>query len=118
MAHHLIPNTYTMEEKLAWLTHVEGLVKAEVLDLYMDSPVRICRYDEDTDTGTVLLVPSPFEDIYLRWMEAQIHYYNGEMDRYNNAIILYESLLNGFKEQYHRTHRPILGGTTGNRFLF
>lgn len=113
----LIPNTYTVVEKIHWLSHLDGVVRATVIDLYEGRPTKPFEgYGEDVSGDTVLLVSAPFEEIYLRWLEAQICYYNGEMDRYNNAILLYKDLLDGFKEHYHRNHKPLCG--SGERFLF
>lgn len=40
---------------------------------------------EDTGEDTVLLVQPPYDELYRHYVEAQIHYANGEMERYNNA---------------------------------
>jgi hypothetical protein len=64
-------------------------------------------YDENTDGDTVLLVPSPYDEIYLRWLEAMIDYNNGEYDKYNSAIQLYNTMYRGFANYYTRTHRPV-----------
>lgn len=113
----LIPNTHTLVEKVRWLSHVDGVIRSTVIGLYEGRPTEAFEgYREDVSGDTVLMVPAPFDELYLRWLEAQIHYYNGEMDRYNNAILLYKDLLEGFKDHYHRTHMPLSG--TGRRFLF
>lgn len=113
----LIPNTFTMEEKIEWLSHVDGVIRDTVVDLCEGRPKEDFEgYREDTPPDTVLLVVAPFDELYLRWMEAQIHYYNGEMDRYNNAIILYKDLLEGYKSHYMRKHKLL--SSVGGRFLF
>ena len=63
-------------------------------------------YDSLTDSQTELLVPEPYDEMYLRWMEAQIYYYNGEYDKYNNAIDLFNTAFEGYKNYYNRTHKP------------
>jgi CobQ-like glutamine amidotransferase family enzyme len=70
-------------------------------------------YDDRTDLQTELLIPAPYDKAYLLWMEAQIHYYNGEYDKYNNATDMFYEAYNGFKNHYNRTHMP-----KGKKFKF
>lgn len=113
----LIPNTYTQVEKIRWLSHVDGVVRSTIIDLYEGAPLEPFKgYGENVSGDTVLVVPYPYDELYLRWLEAQIHYYNGEMDRYNNAIILYKDLLEGFREYFHGNNKPL--SRCGNRFRF
>ena len=64
---------------------------------------------------TVLLVPAPFENIYLRWLEAQIDYANGEYTKYNNAIITYNAEYDDFAKYYARNNMPL---SAGKHFTF
>ena len=107
----LTPNVYSTEEKVRWLSQVEGLVLATV-----SSGQVFQGYDGDTDTDTEMKIPSPYDTIYLRWLEAQIHYHNGEMDRYNNAIVLYRDLLEGYQANLGRNGGA--GNGTATRFRF
>ena len=36
----------------------------------------------------------------------QNDYYNGEMDKYNNAMAMFYAAYDGFKNHYNRTHMP------------
>ena len=72
-------------------------------------------YDDSTDTSTELLVPAPFDEVYLRWLEAQIDYHNGEYDKYNNAIIMFNTVFEAYQAYYTRTHMPAM---RGRRFRF
>lgn len=109
-------NTYTQEDKVDWLSRLDIMVKKQVIDNYdgADS-VSFQGYTTDTPMDTVLLVPSPHDEMYLRWMEAQIDYHNGEYDKYNNAIILFKAAFEDFTAYYNRTHMPV---SRGRRFLF
>ena len=109
-------NTYTQDDKVAWLSRADAMVKKLIIDTHEGSEdVDFTGYDADTPLDTVLLVPSPFDEVYLRWMEAQIDYYNGEYDKYNNAIIMYNTAFEAFQSYYNRTHMPV---QKGRRFLF
>lgn len=102
-------NTYTYAEKVAWLSRLDERVEALVHGAYDRSPGALAGgpwYDAETDPDTELLIPSPFDEIYLRWLEAQIDYANGEYDKYNASIVLYNSAYTAYSDWYIRTHKP------------
>ena len=112
----LMHNTYNQVDKVAWLSELDSDVKHHIIDTHEGAEtVTFTGYDDSTDLQTELLVPSPFDSVYLRWLEAQIHYHNGEYDRYNNAIIMYNTAYDAFANYYNRTHKPV---SHGRRFLF
>ena len=112
----LIPNTYTPEDKIGWLSALDARVKVQIIDTHQQStPVYFYGYNGVMDLETELLVQEPYDEMYLRWLEAQIHYHNSEDDRYNNAIILFNNAYEGYKKQYTRNHMPL---SQGNRFIF
>jgi hypothetical protein len=74
---------------------------------------KVPGYGEDEDLSTVLLVPAPYDDIYVRWLEAQIDYTNGEYGKYNNSIAMYNAAYTAFANYYNRTHMP-----KGKKFKF
>ena len=103
----LIHNTYSQEEKVQWLSMVDASVKEQVIDTHEDPPgVTFEGYGPDTELETVLLVPEPYSDLYVRWLEAQIHYYNGEYGKYNQALAMYNAAFGAYVNHYNRTHMP------------
>ena len=112
----LKPNTYTPEDKIGWLSNLDARVKTLVIDAHEHrDPVYFYGYDDMTDRETELLVKAPFDEMYLRWLEAMIDYHNSEDDRYNNAIILFNNIYENFERHYTRTHKPL---SAGRRFIF
>ena len=110
------PNTYPQEDKVDWLARLDHMIKNRIIDTHEGAEtVTFTGYDDSTDLHTVLLVPSPFDDIYLRWMEAQIDYHNGENEQYNVSIIQYNTAYDAYANYYHRTHMPL---SQGSRFVF
>ena len=79
-------NTYTQADKVEWLSRLDLMVKNHIIDTHEGEEIPFTGYDDTTDHNTELLIPAPHDAVYLRWMEAQIDYYNGEYDKYNNAI--------------------------------
>ena len=109
-------NTYDQVKKVEWLSELDGYVKTNIIDTHEGSElVTFNGYNAQTDLQTELLVPAPFDSVYLKWLEAQIHYANGEYDKYNNAIVMYNAAYDAYAAYYNRTIMPVING---RRFLF
>lgn len=109
-------NIYPQEDKVDWLSRLDWMIKKQIIDTHQGADgVPFAGYDENTDLHTVLLVPTPYDEIYLRWLEAQIDYHNGEIEKYNVAITMFNTAYEGFERYYNRTHMPI---ASGSRFVF
>ena len=50
-------------------------------------------YDPVEDLDTELVIPEPYSVVYLRYLEAQMDYYNGEFVRYANSMTMYNTAL-------------------------
>lgn len=109
-------NTYTQSDKVAWLSRLDSMVKKQIIDTHEGAEaVTFTGYDDNTNLDTELLVPVPYDEVYLRWLEAQIDYHNGEYDKYNNAIIMFNTAFEAYQSYYNASHRPV---SRGRRFLF
>lgn len=64
-------------------------------------------YGVDTPPDTALLVPAPYDELYLWWLAAQMDYHNGEFTRYNNSIQLFNTGYSVFAEVFTREHKPL-----------
>lgn len=106
-------NTYTQSNKVEWLSRLDAMVKKFIIDTHEGEEVTFNGYDDSTDTSTELLVPAPFDEVYLLWMEAQIDYYNGEYEKYNNSSDMFNTSYNSYQNYYNRTHMP-----KGKKFKF
>ena len=101
------PNSYSSEDKIAWLSKLDGAVKAEIIDTHEDGEDIVFNgYDESTPKDTELLICAPYDDIYLHWLESRIDYYNGEYGRYNNTVTTYNSAYSAYERFYNRAHMP------------
>jgi len=61
-------------------------------------------YDPEKDMDTVLLVPEPYSGLYVKYIAAQVDYYNGEIGRYNNSMVMFNMALAQFIDYYNRTN--------------
>lgn len=99
-------NTYTVSEKVEWLSLLDGNIKDQIIDTHeSDEDIYFYGYTDD-NLDAELLVKAPYDVLYIRWLEAQIDYYNGEIGRYNNSVQMYQAAYDNFQRYYNRTHMP------------
>ena len=102
------PNTYTQADKLKWLSEVEGRIKREIIDTHKDSEgIEFSGEYTDADINKELIVGSPYDDLYIRFMEAYIDYSNGEYTKYNNSMQMFNAKFSSFETYYNRHHMPL-----------
>ena len=99
-------NTYNQNDKVEWLSRADWMIKRHIIDTH-EGGVEFSGYDGSTDLQKELLAPAPYDELYLRWMEAQIDYNNGEYSKYNNSIDMFNTAYEAFQNYYNRTHMPI-----------
>ena len=101
-------NTFTQAEKIGWLAQVDALVVQEVLRTHEGSEEAPSGcYDAQTPLDQQLLVPPPYDELYLHYLCAQMDYYHGEYDRYNRSMGMYQAVWSAFANFYNRTHCPL-----------
>ena len=110
------PNSYGIPEKIRWLSDLDGIIKNEIFDTHEGGEnISFSGYTEDVELDTVLLVPAPYDDIYIHYMEMRIDYANNEYGKYNNSMVMYNTAYSAFERYYNRNHMPI---SRGQRFKF
>ena len=82
----LLPNAYTREEKMWWLLQAECTLLREVLQPALREELSVPEALED---GTALAVKAPYDRLYGLYVQAQIHYADGDMVRCSNALRLW-----------------------------
>lgn len=103
----LVPNSYTQEDKIRWLSTLDGTIKMNIIDKHDGGEsVTFDGYTAETLLETELLVPAPYDMIYAYWLQAQIDYWNQELSKYNNSIAMYNAAYSEFERWYIRTHMP------------
>lgn len=88
------PNGYSQEDKETWIQEVESMAER----------LRAHYGGSEESSGDTLSLPPPYDGAYLRYMEAQIDYCNGEYGKYNNAMELFNTLWQAYAAFYCRTH--------------
>ena len=109
-------NTYTPTDKIGWLSRVDAMVKRNIIDTHEGGDgITFNGYTDNTDPGTMLFVPEPYDELYLRYLEAQIDYANGEYAKYNNSILMFNTAYEAYADHYNRNK---MSKGAGKRFLF
>jgi len=81
---------------------------------WTDIPQTVRQYPEDGDKP--LLVEAPYDNLYDLYVMAQVDFYNREADNYNNSALAFNTALDEYKKDYHRSHAPIGAGWVTNLF--
>ena len=113
MADELKPNMMSKPVKIRFLNEIEGKVHTEILmkHEHIEAEETCPVYDVNTDPGTAMLVPAPYDMLYVYWLMAQIDHLNMEMDKYNNDRALFEDAWNNFGDYWTREHMPLTAMT-------
>ena len=103
------PNMMLETVKIGFLSEIEGKIHEEIIMTHEHTAEEetLPVYDEDTDTSTEMLVPAPYDMVYVYWLMAQIDHLNQEMDKYNNDRGLFEDAWGNFADYWNRKKMPI-----------
>ena len=110
----LEPNDYSPEQKLHWLSTLDGKILREVIETHGGAAAEelpeYCNGDEE------LIVGAPYgEDLYYYYLQAMIAAENSETQRYNKRMTMFNAAYQEWTDFYNRTHKPKRAGA---HFLF
>ena len=110
----LEPNQYSPEQKLHWLSTLDGRIFEELI---ADAEPERERPELYSSGQEELLVGYPYgEDLYYYYLQAMIAAENAETQRYNKRMTLFNSVLSEYQSRYIRSHAP--RGRAGSHFRF
>ena len=113
----LRPNAYDAEHKIGWLSKLDLMIQNNVINAHEGAPEKVFEgYPMDVDQQTELIAPAPFDEMYIYWLKAQIELANGEYNRYNVEIMMFNTEWSTFVNDYIRSHMPKTAGA--GRILF
>lgn len=99
------PNQYTTQEKIRWLSRLDGRVQQEVLRTHEPEPEAFLGYGEG-DIDRPLLAEEPYDELYPLYLQSQVDYYNAEFGRYNNSAAMFNEAFAAYADHINRTRRP------------
>ena len=123
------PNQYSIDDKVRWLSYLDASIKKEIIERYEEPPqeketkIVIIYGDSSTTEETTeetteftgyspdnldekLVVPFPYDELYVAYLKAKIDEENGETAKYNNSAATFNGMLQDFHKAYHRGHMP------------
>ena len=82
----LLPNAYTREEKLRWLLQAESTVLREIVGPVTREELPV---PSELTESSVLTAGAPYDALYGLYVQAHIHYADGDTVRCGNAMNLW-----------------------------
>lgn len=106
-AEELKPSTYPHNMLVNWLGMLDDAA-SDFMALYHkndgETETEYQGYNDETDPETVLLIPHPYDEIYIYWLFSKIDFFNEEYEKFNNSNAMYESVWSDFQRYYNRDH--------------
>lgn len=108
----LKPSQFTDADMIDWLSTLDMQIYVEIMLTHEDAPETeftgyVSEGDDATDTDTELLAPAPYDKMYVHYLLAQIDFYNGDMERFNNMQRRFEMEYGEYESWYNREHLPL-----------
>ena len=104
----LRPSEVSRDTMVLWLSALDGKIWTEIVSQYEDhTPETMPVYDGDDDTEeaeTALLVPAPYDLLYVDYLVMRIDLENDDYERYNNRAIQFNSEYREYVDWYNREH--------------
>lgn len=97
----ICPNAWDDAAKLLWLNECESMIQTRILGT---APEACITYDADTARTTVLLVPAPFDRLYVYYVIAMCDYAAHETAHYADSMMLFNAALDEYAKWYQRTN--------------
>lgn len=104
----LVYNRLGVEEKVAWLSELDGIIYREILSTHLETAGKgFPGYHGGTPMSKALLVPAPYDRLYIPYLEMRLFDVLGEITRYNNAAQQYNTALLAYADQVNRACTPL-----------
>ena len=101
------PGESTREELLRWLAQLDGKWYEQVV-LTHEGAEGVEKPEKYTfEEEAKLLIPSPYDEVYIHYLYSKIDYRLGEIERYDNSAALFNNEWQEARKAYHRAHKPL-----------
>lgn len=97
----------TQQEMLDWLSHLDQQVYLEIHSRFQPAPAPFTPYDHTTDPAAVLSIAPPFDDCYWMYLAKEMALAAGDLELYNQYLLLFASRFGEYAAWYCRSHRAI-----------
>ena len=100
-------NSRATDIKIMWLEAVDRQVYEEIIKGREGAEAVEYPTYTDNDGERVLLVPPPYDMLYVYRLESEICYALQEIDRQANALTRYNEQMAAFAAKYAREHKAL-----------
>lgn len=93
------PNAYSDESLNDWLNECEAMVQRE---LFLTVPDEIVQYKFPEDRDKELILPKPYDALYVTYIIMMIQYNQEEWGAYNNSQAMFTAQYQGAQGYFNR----------------
>ena len=95
------PNAFSQSVKLTWLNEIEGKIAREI---HLTDPPEEYTSGDLTEE---LAVGNPYTGVYTWWLQAQCDLANGEYDRAQTTMALFNTAWSEYLRWYCQRYDPV-----------
>lgn len=106
-ADRLRANQFRQEEKISWLSRLDGRIYRELIVPRSGDEEDGFKPYTAADVNKELLASYPYDELYLHYLISQMDFYNAEISRYNNSSAMFNTVYNEFEAAYNRDHMVV-----------
>ena len=107
---HLRPHGFDDVTLTRWISDLDAQIYSEYIKNHEGTEgIAHGSYDSENDMGTELLVPSPYDDLYIKYLMVQIDFHNADIAKYNNSMMMYNTALSAYIDHFNRENLPKQG---------
>lgn len=109
LADQLKPNMMSRMVKIHFLDEIDKMIHGELVMTHEHTAAEetVPSYDTDTDEGTELIIPGPYDMLYVYWLMSKIDELNQETDKYNNDRARFETEYEQASDWWTRRRHPL-----------
>lgn len=100
-------NGVPTDVKIRWLEAVDRYVQSEIMAGREGGGATPPVSYTDAPGETSLLIPPPYDEVYLYKLEAQLYYEQREIKKYASSMALYNAAMSEYARKYLREHRAL-----------
>lgn len=97
----LSPGAVEDRDIAGWILALDGRLFTQ---LQMPEKERPKAWPKDGDVP--LVVPPPYDGLYLLFAQLKMEFYRKDYEEYNNTAVAYNDAVNEFRKAYRREHPP------------
>ena len=102
------PNAFKQDVKVRWIAELDGMIATEVM-LMCTTDAEQLKYSCPDDLESEPLVGFPHSGIYDLWLCAKIDFTNGEYNKYQNTMEMFNANYKAFVRWFAATYEPAQG---------